>query len=315
MSQELLILLDYEQEVLDKLAQVAPHYKIITDIEQADFEKVEIVFGWDKHLETVLENKHHSIRWIQLHTAGVDKMPMTLMKEQGVRLTSASGMHKHSLTESIFGMLLGYTRRIIQSSKDQKERLWNQDELNPIVLTNKTIAIIGIGRIGAEVAKVAKTFGMRTIGVNRSGGLVSNVDNVYTQDHLAEAVAQADIVVNILPLTSETEGIFNWNMFKEFKTGSIFINVGRGESVKTTDLIQALEKKIIKFAGLDVFEQEPLETDSELYSREDVLITPHIAGFMDDYLGTLLPIFEENLKAYVNHGDLVQSVVDLDKQY
>ncbi|QTJ53165.1 hydroxyacid dehydrogenase [Dolosigranulum pigrum] len=314
-SKELLVLIDYEVDVLETFREIASEYQLVSEFEEADFSKVEIVLGWDERLVDVLESGQHQLKWIQLSTAGVDKLPLDLLAQEGVRLTSASGMHTHSLAESIFGMLLARTRGILQSVEASEASHWAQEEIEPIVLFDKSVTIIGAGKIGTEVAHMAKAFGMQTTGVNRSGGQIDGFDKVYTNDNLAEAVAEADVVINILPLTPETTGLFNLSLFKQFKPGAMFVNVGRGESVVTADLLTALDQELLSFAALDVFEEEPLPAESPVYTHSKILVTPHIAGFMDDYLGTLRPIIEENLRAFIDREELPVSEVDLERKY
>lgn len=314
-SKELLVLIGYEEDVLETFREMASEYQLVSEFEEADFSKVEIVLGWDERLVDVLESGQHQLKWIQLSTAGVDKLPLDLLAQEGVRLTSASGMHTHSLAESIFGMLLAHTRGILQSVEASEASHWAQEEIEPVVLFDKSVTIIGAGKIGTEVAHMAKAFGMQTTGVNRSGGQIDGFDKVYTNDNLAEAVADADVVINILPLTPETTGLFNLSLFKQFKPGAIFVNVGRGESVVTDDLLTALDQELLSFAALDVFEEEPLPAESSVYTHSKILVTPHIAGFMDDYLGTLRPIIEENLQAFIDREELPVSEVDLERKY
>lgn len=315
MSKELLVLIGYEEDVLETFREMASEYQLVSEFEEADFSKVEIVLGWEERLVDVLESGEHQLKWIQLPTAGVDKLPLDLLAQEGVRLTSASGMHTHSLAESIFGMLLARTRGILQSVEASKASRWAQEEIEPVVLFDKSVTIIGAGKIGTEVAHMAKAFGMQTTGVNRSGGQIDGFDKVYTNDNLAEAVADADVVINILPLTPETTGLFNLSLFKQFKPGAIFVNVGRGESVVTADLLTALDQELLSFAALDVFEEEPLPAESPVYTHSKILATSHIAGFMDDYLGTLRPIIEENLQAFIDREELPVSEVDLERKY
>lgn len=314
-SKELLVLIGYEEDVLETFREMASGYQLVSEFEEADFSKVEIVLGWDERLVDVLESGQHQLKWIQLSTAGVDKLPLDLLAQEGVRLTSASGMHTHSLAESIFGMLLARTRGILQSVEASEASHWAQEEIEPVVLFDKSVTIIGAGKIGTEVAHMAKAFGMKTTGVNRSGGQIDGFDKVYTNDNLVEALADADVVINILPLTPETTGLFNLSLFKQFKPGAMFVNVGRGESVVTADLLTALDQELLSFAALDVFEEEPLPAESSVYTHSKILVTPHIAGFMDDYLGTLRPIIEENLQAFIDREELPVSEVDLERKY
>ncbi|MER2110875.1 MAG: NAD(P)-dependent oxidoreductase, partial [Desemzia incerta] len=135
------------------------------------------------------------------------------------------------------------------------------------------------------------------------------------QPDMIDHLKKADVVVNILPLTSETKAFFDQKMFTEMKEGTLFINVGRGPTVNTKDLIQALDDGKLAFAGLDVFETEPLPEDSPLWDRKDVLVTPHISGNAEHYNTRLFNIFEENIRAFVEGEELPRNLVDYDKSY
>lgn len=312
---QILVIIDYDQSYIDKIQKLAPDYEIVTDVDEADFNAVQIVIGWDKALVDVLKSNNHQIKWIQLQSAGADKVPQELLKEQNIILTSSSGMHSKVIAESIIGMMLGHTRQLFKSHNEQVKNKWAQDEMSLSTLENKTLAIVGIGKIGAQTAKIAKAFEMNVIGVNRSGRDVQNVDQIFVQEDVAKAVSEADYVVNILPLTDETTGFFNLDLFNHFKEGAAFINVGRGSSVVTDDLLEALDSDQLSYAALDVFEEEPLDEDHPLWNHDKVLITPHIAGHMEDYIGTLFPIIEENLSAYVKNQEVVLNKIDFEKHY
>ena len=141
------------------------------------------------------------------------------------------------------------------------------------------------------------------------------MDTIIKQPELINHIKEADIVVNILPLTDITRGFFDETVFDQMKDKTIFINVGRGQTVNTNDLIKALDTKKIAFAGLDVFESEPLYEESPLWEREDVLITPHISGLVRHFKEQFFAIFEENLKEYVNGNDLPKNKVEYERSY
>lgn len=314
MSKQILVNLNYESKYIDKIKKMASEYEIVTDIDQADFQKIEIVLGWHKKIKSVLESKEHSIEWIQLQSAGADYIPFDLLKEQEITLTTSSGMHAKVIAETIFGMMLGYARKLFESQKYQMKNEWAQDALSLSTLDNKVITIVGVGKIGAQTAKIAKAFGMHTIGVNRSGKSVENVDEIYIQEDIKQALSKADYIVNILPLTDETTGLFNADLFNVIENEPVFINVGRGGSVVTDDLLDGLNNKL-SYAALDVFEEEPLDKNHPLWQHEKVFMTPHTAGFMDDYIGTLFPIIEENLTSYVKNGEVAINEVDFERKY
>lgn len=316
------LLQSMKPEQIEKVKEIAPDYELIEDWGE-DFaldypvEKIAIVYGWHKEktkAAKLLETENSALKWIQSASAGVDYMDLERLEKRDILLTNASGIHGIPIAETVFGMLLAYGRKIQQAILDQAEHIWRDDQ-KLMELNEKTIMIVGAGSVGVEIARLAKAFNMKTIGINRSGREVDNMDAVYQQPELAEHVHEADIVVNVLPLTSETENFFNKSIFSQMKDGTLFVNVGRGPSVNTEDLIDALEKGKIAFAGLDVFENEPLEKESPLWDRKDVLITPHNSGTAEHFRKRLFRIFEPNLKAFVEGNELPQNVVDYEKKY
>src|SRR5699024_10110096 len=167
---------------------------------------------------------------------------LKLFAEKNILLTNGSGIHANPVTESTIGLLLGLTRSIAQSVENQRKKQWKdqwENEETAYELAGKTMLIVGAGKIGIKLGNVAKSFHMHTIGINRSGRKIENMDEQYTQKELAEIIHKGDIIVNILPLTKETTALFDEAIFSKMKDGVIFINVGRGESVVTEDLLIA----------------------------------------------------------------------------
>lgn len=315
LTKQILVLVDYDKAYLDRIQDLAQDYDLIQSLEEADFSQVEIVLGWDSDLEDIIARGDHSIKWIQAKSAGVDYLPLDLLADQGIILSSASGMHAQAITETVFAMILGYARQVFQSRHYQAHKYWGQEDVDLFELKGKTLAVIGLGNIGQKVADIAKAFGLKVVSVNRSGTTDAPVDAIYPADQINFALGQADIVVNILPLTDQTRGLYNAECFQAFKDQSVFINVGRGSSVVTEDLVAALNEGKIAFCGLDVFEEEPLPEASPLWEMDNVLITPHIAGEMADYNAHLFPIVEANLAAYIDQEDVALNKIDYQKEY
>ncbi|WP_051237813.1 NAD(P)-dependent oxidoreductase [Lacticigenium naphthae] len=301
-----------EQE--KSIKQVAPGYEIVQlSTEKSPDPNVEILYGWNKTIGSHLEEKAPNLKWVQASSAGVDYFPQNYFQENGILLTNASGIHRKPIAESVIGMLLFHTRGIGKAHANQLQSKWN-DQLTVQEVHDKIILIVGSGEIGQEVGKLAKNFGMHTIGINRSGEKAPFMDEQYTQKTIGKYLNQADYVINILPLTKETHYFFNRKLFENMKENSVFVNVGRGLTVNTKELIEALDKQI-GFAALDVFEEEPLPESSELWHREDVLILPHITGNLEDYEAALFPIFLENLTTFVEKGNVIKNKVDFNKGY
>ena len=306
-------------EQIETLKDLAPDYELIkgweSDEKEVSLESVEIIYGWTgQRVEELLADDNPTLKWVQGKAAGVDFLDLKKLEEKQILLTNGSGIHSIPIAESVFGLLLAYARGIQKAVKDQQTKKWDQvDKL--MELNGKTIMIVGTGKIGIEVGRLAKAFNMKTIGVNRSGRDVNYMDQLIKQPELIEQVKRADIVVNILPHTDQTHYFFNQAVFSQMKDGTLFINVGRGPTVKTDDLVNALDSGKLAFAGLDVFETEPLTEESELWNRDDVLITPHITGIAEHFKKRLFTIFEENLKAYLAGEKLPTNLIDYDQQY
>ena len=318
-EKSILLMQETTKEQLQTLKELAPDYKLIKgwemDEKEIPLKSVEIIYGWTgQRSEELLTDDKHTLKWAQGKAAGVDFLDLEKLERNKILLTNGSGIHSIPIAESVFGMLLAHARGIQQAVKNQQTKTWNQ--VNKLMeLHEKTIMIVGTGKIGVEVGRLAKAFNMKTIGVNRSGRDVAYMDQLIKQPELKEQVKQADIVVNILPHTDQTHYFFNEDIFSQMKEGTLFINVGRGPTVKTDDLIKALDNGKLAFAGLDVFETEPLPEENELWDREDVLITSHITGIAEHFKKRLFAIFAENLKAYLAGEQLPINLIDYDQQY
>ena len=194
---------------------------------------------------------------------------------------------------------------------------WNRrygDELGMISLDGKTVLVVGLGGIGKAVAKRSSGLGMRVVATrNSSREGPDYVDYVGLSDELFELAGQADVIVNALPLTPQTRGLFNAEFFDAAKKGHLFINVARGGSVVTDDLVAALRDGRVGGAGLDVTDPEPLPADHELWQMDNVIITPHIAwyGSKGERERALAA---ENLRRFIA-GDALLNVVDPERGY
>lgn len=300
------------------LTKLATNYDIRwqgDDLTPTDLANIEIVFGWPKELgKEILALPTHSLKWIQATSAGVDYLPLSTFKENDILLTNGSGIHSIPIAESVLGMLLAHVRVIKASVNAQREKTWLTDP-DYDELYGKKMLIIGTGQIGQRLANVATALGLDVYGVNRSGRQLPNFSAVYPQSDYLSVLPSMDIVVNILPLTPETTNFYDKSFFDQTKIGAYFINVGRGSSVDTEALINALNKGQLSFAGLDVFESEPLAAESPLWEMEHVLITPHVSGLARHFSARVTEIFSDNLSAYQATGRVVRNEIDLTTGY
>ncbi|MDT2662350.1 phosphoglycerate dehydrogenase [Enterococcus hulanensis] len=305
---------EFREEFSDKIQAIAPDYQVKTELTEDELPAVEISVGWSKKFSEQLLASDH-LKWVQSISAGVDYLPLNDFSDREILLSNGSGIHALSISEHIIGVLLGYYRGLNQSVKNQEQKIWGQDAIHYDQLAGKNLLVVGTGHIGQQLSKSIRSLGVNTYGINTTGHPVEGFTETYSIKNLSKIVSEMDIVVGILPGTHETYHIFNSDIFEKMKKSAIFINVGRGDTVHTKELITALEKKHIAFAALDVFEEEPLPKESPLWDFENVLITPHISGLTVDFQNKFMKIFLANLKSYVADKKLSVNQVELKRGY
>ncbi|WP_371069215.1 D-2-hydroxyacid dehydrogenase [Sediminibacillus sp. JSM 1682029] len=317
-KRKLVIAQNIEKELQGQVKNIVPDWEVIVGKDQETWQKhvqsAEIIAGWKKDMSAAL-NAASSLRWVQSWSAGVDSHPLEAFAERSIALTSANGVHAYPISETIFAMMLSLTRKIHAYVRNQQSKTWAHEHLK-LELHRKTAGIIGMGAIGKETAKIAKAFGMKVIGVRHSQKPEEFVDEMVTTERLNEVLPSCDYVIVTVPLTSETHHLFGEKQFHTMKSSSFFINIGRGEVVDESALVEALQTEKIAGAGLDVFEKEPLPEDSPLWELDNVILTPHSAGSTEHYDKRLIEdIFIPNLKQYLKGEAPSINLVDFDKGY
>jgi len=257
--------------------------------------------------------------WIQLFSAGSERcVAIPELRERQLLLTNMQRISGSEIAEHAIGLLLAFTRGLNVYLPDQKSGRWRPDLVprsQTWELEGRTLLVAGLGGIGSQVARRAHALGMRVVATRASGQQRPDyVDEVGGPEALLRLAAAADVVVNALPLTPATTGLFDARFFTAMKPGGIFINVGRGRSVVTADLVAALQERRLAGAGLDVTDPEPLPADHPLWQLSNVIITPHVAASSDKVSGRLLAVAQENLRRYVA-GERLLSVVDTGRGY
>lgn len=273
------------------------------------------VFICDEHVLAAGAN----LRWLQTTSSGVDVcagQSKTIMQRR-ILVTNMRAIAAPVIAEHVIAFTLALSRSLYAWIPQREQHLWADDssKFPMIVIQGKTMLVIGLGGIGSEVAKRAHALGMRVIATRATRQEKPDyVDYVGTSDELKTLISQADVVVNAMPLTPETKGLFDAAMFARMKRSAYFISVGRGMSVVTADLTEALQKKIIAGAGLDVVDPEPLPPDNPLWQQPNLILTPHVSGQSDLGAQTELRVLRENLRRYVA-GEKMLSVVDVGRGY
>jgi phosphoglycerate dehydrogenase-like enzyme len=256
--------------------------------------------------------------WVQIFSAGAEHcLAVDAIGSGAVLLTNMQKMASPVIGEHAVAMMLSLTRGLTQQAKAMPEGAWNRsigDDIGMMSVDGKTLLVVGLGGIGKAAARRAAALGMRVIATrNSSRSGPDYVDYVGLSDELPELAAEADVIINALPLTSETDGLFDKTFFDAAKPGVFFINVARGASVVTDDLVAALRDGRVAGAGLDVTDPEPLPADHPLWRMPNVIITPHIAWYGNNR-ERQVALAQENIRRFIA-GDPLLNIVDPSKGY
>lgn len=267
-----------------------------------------IILGEPNRIAPVLDVAEN-LQWIQSSYTGVEAL-LTPSQRTDYLLTSVKNLFGPLMSEYVFAYILALERNIFQTYENQQKRLWQDMPYKS--LKGTLLGICGLGSIGRHIALTGKRFGMNVWGYKRSYEEVPEVDRLFTQTDFREFLAHPDYVVITLPHTPESFHLFDYGSFQAMKRSAVLINVGRGPVVSESALVHALEEKLIRGAVLDVFEEEPLPKDSDLWGLPNVFITPHNSAysFPDD----IVDIFVENYRLFVT-GEPLKYVVDFDRGY
>ena len=260
-----------------------------------------------------------NLTWVQNYFVGIDRCTDNeYLKKGQVLLTNMQAIPGPGMAEHAIGMMLMLTHKLYVYHKQQWQGEWKRiSDANEQVMEvgGKTLLIVGLGGIGRQVAKLAHGLGMQVIATRRSSREgPDTVAYVGLADELMELAKKADVVINATPLTSSTKGLFDRKFFQNMKSSAYFINIGRGKSVVTEDLLAALKHGEIAGAGLDVTDPEPLPDEHPLWKTSNVIITPHSSSPSDKMTERFWTLVRENLRRYTL-GEAMLNVTDIKRGY
>ena len=283
------------------------------------FARADILFDFDRANLAALPELAPRVRWIQATSAGIG----TLMREHRLAermpdtvFTTAAGIHAQPLAEFCLFAMLWFAKRGPKLIDDQRAHRW--DRFAGTDLAGRTLLIVGMGAIGTELARVARAFRMRTIGIKRTADGVEpaslHVDELHAPHALRELLPRADVVALIAPHTPETERMIGARELALMRPAAVLVNIGRGVLVDEGALVQALREGRIAGAALDVFETEPLPADSPLWDLPNVLVSPHSASTSDGENARLVELFVDNLERFLE-GRALRNVYRAERGY
>lgn len=302
------------EDRLGKLLAAQPQSQIVQVkelIERDEEADILLTYGWDIKEKTL--DLYPNLKWIQSLSAGVDMLPLAKLAERDIILTNVRGAHKIQMAEHVIWSMLMLLRQGGVFVRQQDQKLFSA---KPKVdeMYGKTVCIVGAGTIGREIARKCSAFDMTVYGISRSGRPDPAFSKVGTLEEMPEILELSDIVVVVLPLTSDTKNFVNANFINSMKQGSLLINAARGPVTNEQELLNALQNGKIAAAALDVFVQEPLPEDSPFWGLENVFITPHIGGRTVKAADRMLDVFTSNLSKYPNLKG-IDNIINLSTGY
>jgi phosphoglycerate dehydrogenase-like enzyme len=310
---------DLERQLRDTAGEV----ELVIDRSENFILSAEVLAGTDAIIGVcsppTMNNAAPRLLWLHNYYVGVDRC-IGLPEDQieGRVFTNSKRLSGPAIAQHSIAMMLSLARGLPAYQRTQAANKWDRSPAGRVQFgetKGKTVLIVGLGGIGTQVAWRAHGLGMRVIATRNSSRQGPDyVDYVGLADELLTLAAEADVVVNTLPLTSKTTGIFDQGFFDKVKSGAIFISVGRGKSTVTADLVAALESGKLYGAGLDVTDPEPLPKDSPLWQMENVIITPHVSAAGPGSLQRVAAITVENLRRYLA-GEPLLNIVDMRAGY
>jgi D-2-hydroxyacid dehydrogenase (NADP+) len=252
-------------------------------------------------------NAGKKLKLILSVSAGVEKLPLKQLHDRGIAVCNSKGAHAVTIAEFVLGGMLAMSHHFPAFMRNQANAQW-RTFFSGDDLEGQTLCVIGAGSIGSEIGKKAKAFDMRVLGLKRKPEPLEYFDEVWGIERLHEALGQSDYVALITPLTPETYHLMGVEEFRVMKDTSVFMNVSRGDTVDEAALINALKRKQIAGAFLDVFHTEPLPKESPLWTMENVVVTPHNAGPSTNSERKTVKLLCDNIIRFRQGRELVNKV-------
>ena len=329
-----LVTMPFGEGRLAPLRVISPELHVTCeDARSADYSRTDILYAGAPPRDL---SRAPGLKWVQLHMAGVNALrDHPLYTDTPILLTTTSGVHAATIAEYAIAVLLALAHRVPRMVEWQGKGVWPPDGERwslfvPTELRGSTLGIIGYGSIGRELARIATTaFGMTVLACKRDPSHREDAgyalpgtgdpqgalpEGWFPPAKVSELLARSDAVVMCAPLTNDTEHMIGAAELRAMKPSAYFVNVGRGATVDETALAEALSVKRIAGAAIDVFAQEPPPAGHPLYGLDNVIVSPHVSGFLPSYDDKCAELFAENLRRYLAGVPLL-NLVDRVKGY
>ncbi len=288
----------YERAFTAQFSAIEVHKAATAADISVDLAAIDVLIAFGIAINDRLMADLQGLKWAASLATGVDHFLRCPHFRRETILTSARGIHGPSMRETAAWLMLAVSRGAVRLVHAKDAHRWDRGDPWPL-LAGKTAVVVGIGVSGIAIGELLKAFGMRVIGVSRTPRDIAGFDAMRPADRLVEAAAEADYLINVLPASEENREIFGRRVFAAMKPSAVFINVGRGETVDEAALIECLETNRIAGAGLDVFQNSPLQPDSPFWELPNVVISPQQGGYFVGYEAHVMPLLMENMRRFL----------------
>jgi D-2-hydroxyacid dehydrogenase (NADP+) len=302
MSNTVLVLDPHAEIYRDRLQAEFPALQFVlahkVDELPADLSQIDMLISFAIGLKDEFYRRAARLKWVQCLATGVDHVLQCPSLKPDVLLTSGRGIHGAPMRETIVFLMMGAAREARRLADAQQAHRWDRRYWS--LFCGKTAVIVGVGVIGVATAKLLKAFEMHVVGVSRTPRAAEGFDEMMPTGRLNEAASRADFLINILPAAKDNLLLFDRAVFAAMKPSAYYIGAGRGQTVDEAALIEALRERRIAGAGLDVFQTEPLPSDSPFWDLPNAFILPHLGGYTSEYEDLIMPLIIENMRLFLD---------------
>ena len=322
------VAVDFADEILAELRELSPRLQIERHFPHVSYDvmaRTEVLYTTGYFPEPEQAPK---LRWIQLHSAGVNHaVHHSIVQAEDIVVTTTSGIHAGNMAQYCLMTMLMFNYNMRVAFELQSRAEWPAEPhsvFTPVDMESQTVGIVGYGSIGRELARLCSAIGMTVLATKRDISQTEETgafampglgdpsgdipDRIYPAATIKSMAKDCDYLVVTVPHTEATEHLIDDEVLAAMKTTAVLVNVARGAVVDEKALITALSSEVIAGAALDVFEEEPLPSASPLWNLDNVIITPHFAGFTRDYHKKAAQVFKENLRRYLENAPLLNQL-------
>lgn len=294
------------EQFLDFAKKEIPDIEFYGSVDEC--KEAEVIIGYYNFINPEILDRFPNLKWVQLLSAGYDHIDLNYLKKRNITLTNARGIYSIPIAEDVVFKILMNSTNAFNYLENQKNHLWDRKK-ERTELCGQTVGIIGTGSIATEVAKRLKGFDVKVVGYKRTPvDFMPYFDEIYTGDELSYVLSISDYVVVTVDLNDQTFHMFNKENLKYMKKEASIINIARGKVINEQDLIEMLNNKEISYAGLDVFDVEPLPAENKLWDLDNVYVTPHTSCHVKNNKERIIKMIKENIARYLKSESLVNFV-------